>query len=180
MNATRAFKWYAVSAMSGREAKAERDLKRKIAAEGASDAVREILVPRETIIEHDAKGKRKEKAKVVMPGYILINMVAADASRAVLSTPGIYGFVTGGDDPVPLSEEEVARFVKHGATSPRHVDAVAYEKGELVRIVAGPMADFTGIVDEINSEKSTLRLLVEIFGQSTPTEVAMDAVRKDH
>src|ERR1039458_5134819 len=135
----RGFKWYAVSALSGREEKAKRDLLANIAQAGLGVACREITIPKETIVEHDLQGHRKEKEKTIMPGYVFVLMDAAKLLGVVLTTPGIYGFVQGSDNPIPLSEEEVERFLGRSKEK-RHVsDVDMYAKGDVVRITSGPM-----------------------------------------
>jgi|ERR1035437_7543878 transcriptional antiterminator NusG len=178
MVTTRGFRWYAVSALSGREEKAKRDLLANIAKAGLGDGCREITIPKETFVEHNLKGERKEKEKTIMPGYVFLLMDAKMLAGVVLTTPGVYGFVQGSDNPIPLSEEEVERFLGRGHAKHHVSDADMYQIGDAVRITTGPMTDFSGEIQEVNKNKQTVTVAVEIFGQSTPTEVAMTAIHK--
>ncbi len=172
--------WYVVHAYSGFEKSVMRALKERIANAGMEDKFGEILVPVEEVVEMKGGQKRVTERKVV-PGYVLVQMEMDDASwHIVKSTPKVSGFIGGTPTkPAPISQKEVDGILgqmQAGVEKPRH--KIAYEHGEVVRVIEGPFADFSGTVEEVNYEKNRLRVAVTIFGRATPVELEFSQVEK--
>ncbi|MEI8281495.1 MAG: transcription termination/antitermination protein NusG [Armatimonadota bacterium] len=170
--------WYAVHTIAGHENKVRDVLTRRAQVEGLWDYdIFEILIPTEKEL-HTRNGKRVEKDRKVFPGYILINMMMSDdAFKLVKSTSGVTGFVQSGNKPIPLENYEVARIMTNLEAS-QETPKVAWNKGENIRVVAGPFSDFTGKIEEVSSEKEKLKVLINIFGRDTPVELDFDQVEK--
>ena len=171
--------WYIIHTYSGFERKVAESLKSRIDAENLSDKFGEIMVPTEDVIEIK-QGKKVVTQKLFYPGYVLVEMEMNDETwHVVRSTPRVTGFVGSGSTPTPLSIEEVDRIVHRvevAAENPK--PKLEFERGESVKITEGPFKDFTGSVDEINSDRSTLRVMVTIFGRATPVELDFYQVEK--
>ncbi len=172
--------WYVVHAYSGFEKSVMRALKERITNAGMDDKFGEILVPVEEVVEMKAGQKRVSERKF-FPGYVLVEMEMDDASwHIVKSTPKVSGFIGGTPTkPAPISQKEVDNILNQmqaGVEKPRH--KILYEHGEVVRIIEGPFADFSGSVEEVNYEKSRLRVAVTIFGRATPVELEFSQVEK--
>jgi len=172
-------KWFVVHTYSGFENKAKKSLEEKIRLEGLQDAFGEILIPMEQVVEM-VKGEKKTSKRKFFPGYILVQMEMNDRTwHLVKNTPKVTGFVGSGKEPTPLTAEEVEQIL-HRVTStkekpkPKHT----FEKGEHVRITDGPFTNFTGVVEDINLDRSTLKVMVTIFGRSTPVELEFLQVQK--
>jgi transcriptional antiterminator NusG len=170
--------WYAVHTIAGHENKVRDVLTRRAQVEGLWDYdIFEILIPTEKEL-HTRNGKRVEKDRKVFPGYILINMMMSDDSfKLVKSTSGVTGFVQSGNKPIPLENYEVARIMTNLEAS-QETPKVAWNKGENIRVVAGPFSDFTGKIEEVSTEKEKLKVLINIFGRDTPVELDFDQVEK--
>ncbi len=171
--------WYIIHTYSGFEHKVADSLRGRAQAFGFADKIGQILIPTEEVVE--VRGGRKVNSKRMMyPGYVLVQMeMNDDLWHAVKSTPRVTGFVGGGNTPVPLSATEVNDILYRQATSAeRPRPKQTFEKGETVRITDGPFANFSGKVDEVNSERNTLRVLVTIFGRATPVELEFGQVEK--
>ncbi len=173
-------RWYVVHVYSGFEQQAIRSLRERIAHSGLEDKFDEILVPTEEVVEMRGGQKRKSDRKF-FPGYVLIKMEMDDETwHLVKEVPKVMGFIGGtSDKPAPISEKEAARImdrIEEGANKPR--PKVLFEPGEVVRVIDGPFADFNGVVEEVNYEKSRLRVAVTIFGRSTPVELGFGQVEK--
>ncbi len=172
-------KWYAVHTYSGFEQKAQKSLEERAKLEGLEAYLGEILVPAEEVIELVGGNKRRSKKKF-FPGYMFVQMELNDQTwHLVNGTPKVTGFVGDARNPVPLREREVKRLtqqVEEGATpsAPR----ITYEEGETVRVTDGPFASFNGTVEEVKDDKRKLRVLVSIFGRSTPVELDFEQVEK--
>ncbi len=171
--------WYIIHAYSGFEQKVAESLKTRAQAFGFADRLGQILIPTEEVIEL-RNGKKVTSKRLLYPGYVLVEMEMDDELwHAVKSTPRVTGFVGGGTKPVPLTADEVNSVLYRQASSAdRPRPKMSFEKGETVKIVDGPFTNFTGKVDEINSERNTLRVLVTIFGRSTPVELDFLQVEK--
>ena len=171
--------WYIIHTYSGFEAKVKDSLRRRADAMGMTETIEDILVPTEEIVEI-RDGKKKRKTRKFFPGYVLVKMeMSDDAWHVVRNTPKVTGFVGTGSNPVPLSEDEVARIVNQvsvAAEKPKPV--MAFNVGETVRIVDGPFSNFTGNVEEVNADRSTLKVMVTIFGRATPVELEFLQVEK--
>jgi len=171
--------WYIIHTYSGFEQKVADSLKSRAQAFGFADKIGQVLIPTEEVVE--VRGGRKVTSKRLMyPGYVLVEMeMNDDLWHAVKSTPRVTGFVGGGNTPVPLSATEVNDILYRQATSAeRPRPKQTFEKGEMVRINDGPFSNFSGKVDEVNTERNTLRVLVTIFGRATPVELEFGQVEK--
>jgi len=171
--------WYIIHTYSGFEAKVKDSLRQRADAMDMSAAIEEILVPTEEVVEV-RDGKKKRTTRKFFPGYVLVKMeMSDDAWHVVRNTPKVTGFVGTGTNPVPLNESEVARIVNQvsvAAEKPKPV--LAFNVGETVRIVDGPFSNFTGNVEEVNEDRSTLKVMVTIFGRATPVELEFLQVEK--
>ncbi len=164
--------WYVIHTYSGHENKVKASLEERLSAAGLRDRVGEILVPTEDVVEIKG-GKRKVSSRKFFPGYLLIEMEMGDDIWYVIkNTPKVTGFLGGTKEPTPLSEEEVAQILEHmrgEATEPK--PKVSFEVGENVRVIDGPFTNFTGVIREVHPERGKLKVMVSIFGRSTPVEL---------
>jgi transcriptional antiterminator NusG len=171
------FRWYAVNTYSGHEKKVKQNLEHRVQSMGAQRNVRQIVIPMETVSEMK-DGQRVQTEKRTMPGYVLVNMeLNEDTWNVVKGTPGVTGFVGPQNKPVPLSQAEVDRLLKREAAE-RPRTRAQFSIGESVKVVAGPLSDFSGEISEVMDDASKLRVLVSIFGRETPVEVGFDQVKK--
>ncbi|MEH6359051.1 MAG: transcription termination/antitermination protein NusG [Pseudomonadales bacterium] len=173
-------RWYVVHAYSGYEKSVMRTLLERIKLHEMEDKFGDVLVPTEEVVEMRNGQKRKSERKFY-PGYVLVNMEMDDASwHLVNSTPRVMGFIGGtADKPAAISEREadaILQRVEQGVEQPR--PKTLFEPGEMVRVVDGPFADFSGVVEEVNYPKSRLQVAVTIFGRSTPVELGFDQIEK--
>ena len=173
--------WYVVHSYSGYENQVKRSLEDRILRGGMESKFGKILVPTEEVVEMKDGQKRKSDRKF-FPGYVLVEMAMDDDSwHLVKDCPKVMGFIGGTSDrPTPISEREVNVIldrINDGAAKPR--PKVLFEVGEVVRVIDGPFADFNGVVEEVNYEKSRLTVAVTIFGRSTPVELEFGQVSKD-
>ncbi len=171
--------WYIIHAYSGFENKVAESLRSRAQAFGFADRVGQLLIPTEEVIEL-RNGKKVTSKRLLYPGYVLVEMEMDDELwHAVKSTPRVTGFVGGGTKPVPLTADEVNSVLYRQASSAdRPRPKMTFEKNETVKIVDGPFTNFSGKVDEVNSERNTLRVMVTIFGRSTPVELDFLQVEK--
>jgi transcriptional antiterminator NusG len=171
--------WFIIHTYSGFEHKVAESLKSRAQAFGFADKIGQVLIPTEEVVEVRA-GKKVTSKRLMYPGYVLVEMdMNDDLWHAVKNTPRVTGFVGGGNTPVPLSATEVNDILYRQATSAdRPRPKQTFEKGETVRITDGPFTNFSGKVDEVNSERNTLRVLVTIFGRATPVELEFGQVEK--
>jgi transcription termination/antitermination protein NusG len=171
------FRWYVVNTYSGHENKVKGNLEHRVMSMGQKRNVRQIVVPTETVSEMK-DNKKVEKEKTTMPGYVLVNMELNEESWGVVkNTPGITGFVGASNEPVPLTQSEVDRLLRR-ETAERPRTRTQFTVGESVKVIAGPLSDFSGEISEINEDQSKLKVLVSIFGRETPVEVGFDQVKK--
>jgi transcriptional antiterminator NusG len=176
---TMAKNWYIIHTYSGFEKKVAETLKSRIEAAGLADQFGEIMVPSEDVLEV-RQGRKVVSSKLFYPGYVLVEMeLNNDTWHLVRSTPRVTGFLGSGNMPSPLTPEDVDRIVHRVEVAAEHPKPkLTFEKGETVKINEGPFKDFTGVVDEINDDRSTLRVMVTIFGRSTPVELDFYQVEK--
>ncbi len=171
-------KWYIIHTYSGYENKVKESIEQRFSALGKDDLLGEVLIPTENVLEMK-NGKKVVTSKKLFPGYIYIRMILTDdAWHVVKNTPRVTGFV-GGRSPVPLSEDEINTILNQvhlGQEKPK--PKFLFETGEKVKIIDGPFANFIGSVDEINEDKGTLKVMVTIFGRSTPVELSFHEVEK--
>jgi transcriptional antiterminator NusG len=172
-------KWYIIHAYSGFERKVRESLESRVQAFGLQDKIGKVLIPTESVTEVRG-GKKYTSERMFYPGYVLVEMDMDDhVWHVVKSTPRVTGFVGTGQQPTPLSEEEVNHIVYKVADSREKPKLkVKFEKGETVRIGEGPFATFTGVVDDVNEDRETLKVMVTIFGRSTPVELEFGQVEK--
>ena len=180
-------KWYIIHSYSGFERKVKESLESRVAAFGLQDKIGRVVIPTEPVTEI-RNGKKYTIERAFLPGYVLVEMDLTGFRtggegdhvwHVVKSTPRVTGFVGTGNDPTPLSEEEVNTIVYRvavGKDKPKL--RVKFEKNESVKITEGPFANFTGIVDEVNEDRETLKVMVTIFGRATPVELEFGQVEK--
>ena len=173
-------RWYVVHVYSGMEKSVQRALVDRIARADLENSFGEILVPSEEVVEVKG-GKKSISERRIFPGYVLVEMDLTDETwHLVKSTPRVTGFLGGsGNRPAPISEKEVEKIMsqmEEGVEKPR--PKILFEVGEMVRVKEGPFADFNGNVEEVNYEKSKVRVSVTIFGRSTPVELDFAQVEK--
>ncbi len=171
--------WFIVHTYSGFEQKVADSLKSRADAFGFADKIGQILIPTEEVVEL-RNGKKITSKRMLYPGYVLVEMEMNDELwHAVKATPRVTGFVGGGNAPVPLTADEVNSILYRQSTSAeRPRPKLSFEKNESVRIVDGPFTNFSGKIDEVNQERNTLRVMVTIFGRSTPVELDFLQVEK--
>lgn len=175
-----ALRWYIVHAYSNFEHKVKRSLEERIKLAGLEDKFGDILVPTEEVVEMRDGSKRRSERKF-FPGYVLVQMEMDDETwHLVKEVPKVLGFIGGSSDrPAPISEKEadnILQRVQEGVDKPR--PKVLFEPGEVVRVVDGPFNDFSGVVEQVNYEKSRLQVAVQILGRSTPVELDFGQVEK--
>lgn len=173
-------RWYVVHAYSGFEVKVKNSLMERIQRAGMEDMFGEILVPTEEVVEMRAGQQRKSERKF-FPGYVLVQMEMTDETwHLVKDVPKVLGFIGGtGDRPAPITEKEadaLLQRVQEGVEKPR--PKILFEPGEVVRVVDGPFNDFNGVVEDVDYEKSRLKVSVLIFGRSTPVDLEFTQVEK--
>ena len=176
-----ALQWYVVHAYSGFENQVKRSLEDRVKRSGLDDKFCQILVPTEEVVEMRDGQKRKSDRKF-FPGYVLVQMEMDEASwHLVKDCPKVMGFIGGtSDKPTPISQREAQNIldrIQEGVEKPK--PKVLFEVGEVVRVIDGPFTDFNGVVEEVNYDKSRLRVAVSIFGRSTPVELEFGQVSKD-
>lgn len=171
--------WYIIHAYSGFEQKVAESLRTRSQAFGFADRVGQILIPTEEVVEL-RNGKKVTSKRLLYPGYVLVEMEMDDELwHAVKNTPRVTGFVGGGTKPVPLTADEVnAVLYRQASSADRPRPKMTFEKNETVKIIDGPFTNFSGKVDEVNTERNTLRVMVTIFGRSTPVELDFLQVEK--
>ena len=171
------FRWYAVNTYSGHENKVKHNLEHRVVSLGQQRAVRQVVVPTEAVSEMKDNQKVPVE-KRTMPGYVLVNMELNDDSwQLVKGTPGVTGFVGASNEPVPLTQPEVDRLL-HREVAQKVATKAQFSIGESVKVVSGPLSDFSGEISEINEDAAKLKVLVSIFGRETPVEVGFDQVKK--
>ena len=171
------YRWYVINTYSGHENKVKHNLEHRVQTMGQERHVRQVVVPTEQVSEMK-DGQKVQVEKRTMPGYVLVNMeMTDDAWGLVKNTPGVTGFVGSRNKPVPLSKPEVDRLL-HRETAERPRTQAQFSIGETVKVISGPLSDFSGEIAEINEDAAKLKVLVSIFGRETPVEVGYDQVKK--
>ena len=171
--------WYIVHTYSGFERKVAESLKQRAQAYGLEDKIAEVEIPTEMVAEMRG-GKKIETAKRFFPGYILVKLAMSDEVwHIVRNTPKVTGFVGAGSKPTPLTREEVEQIISQVRDSAeRPKPKYTFDKGDQVRINEGPFTSFNGVVDDVNLDKNTLKVMVTIFGRATPVELDFLQVEK--
>jgi len=172
------FRWYVVNTYSGHENKVKQNLEHRIVSLGQQRAVRQVVVPTESVSE--MKDNQKITVdKRTMPGYVRVNMELNEGSWSLVKgTPGVTGFVGASNEPVPLTQMEVDRILKKEVAVVAGRPRATFTIGESVKVISGPLSDFSGEISEINEDAARLKVLVSIFGRETPVEVGFDQVKK--
>ena len=165
-------KWYVIHTYSGYENAVKAAIEKSVVNRNMSDMVLKMEIPMETVTEVTESGVMKEVERKVFPGYVLIKMVMTDDTwHLVRNVRGVTGFVGSANKPIPLTEEEVLAMGME-----KHEIVVGYNVGDHVRIVDGPLASFTGVVEDIEPEKNQVSVMVSMFGRETPVELELDQV----
>lgn len=172
-------KWYIIHSYSGFERKVKESLDSRVQAFGLTEKIGRVIIPTETVTTVRG-GKKYTSEQMFYPGYVLVEMDLDDnVWHVVKATPRVTGFLGGGQNPAPLTEEEVNQIINRSAAAKdRPRLKVKFEKNESVRITEGPFANFNGVVDEVNEDRETLKVMVTIFGRSTPVELQFGQVEK--
>jgi transcriptional antiterminator NusG len=172
-------RWYIVHTYANFEKKVAESIKKDAETHGLSEAFEEVLVPMEEVVEM-RRGRKVSAERKFFPGYVLVKMEMTDATyHLVKNTPKVTGFLGAENKPIPISEGEAARIlhqVQEGVERPK--PTVSFEVGEQVRVADGPFASFNGLVEEVDEERSRLKVAVSIFGRATPVELEYGQVEK--
>lgn len=176
-------RWYVVHTYSGYENKVKTDLEHRIEIYGLEDKVVDIQIPTEQVTELKDGGKKETKENKVFPSYVLVRMEMDDNTWAVVrNTPGVTGFVGLDGKPSPLRRDEFDKMMRRGgnrvaaaATTPKRT-ASNIEAGQSIKVLSGPLADFDGVVSEVNAESGKIKVMLTIFGRETPVELTADQV----
>ena len=171
------FRWYVINTYSGHENKVKQNLEHRVVSLNQQCSVRQVVVPTESVSEMKDNQKVTVE-KRTMPSYVLVNMdLNEDSWSLVKGTPGVTGFVGASNEPIPLTQTEVDRLL-HREVAVRERKKTTFNIGESVKVISGPLSDFSGEIAEINEDASKLKVLVSIFGRETPVEVGFDQVKK--
>lgn len=167
-------KWYVIHTYSGHENKVKVNLEKLVENRGMQDLVLQIIVPTEDRVEYRENQRSVKTTRKIFPGYVIVKMIVTNESWYVVrNTQGVTGFVGQGSEPIPLTDEEVRRLGIE-----KTVIVLDIVEGDSVKIISGPFKGFTGVVEEVNTDRQTLRTRVDMFGRSTPVEVEFDQVDK--
>ena len=173
------FKWYIIHAYSGFERKVRESIESRVQAFGLQNRIGRVMIPTEPVTEI-VNGKKRTVERVFLPGYVLVEMdLDNDLWHVIKNTPRVTGFLGTGDKPVALSEAEVSSILfRSEVTKDKPRLKIKFAKNESVRITEGPFANFNGVVDEVNEDRETVKVMVTIFGRSTPVELEFGKVEK--
>ena len=170
-------KWYVIQTLTGNEELVKASIERTIKQFSLENKVFSVLVPEEDIVEIK-EGKRVEKKKKMFPGYVFVEMILDETSwHAIKQTPGVAKFIGNKTRPIPVTDREMQRVLKQLGVREERID-VFFEKGEAIRIISGPFRGYTGSVEEINTQRSKIKALVNIFGRDTPVEINFEQAEK--
>ncbi|NLL90596.1 MAG: transcription termination/antitermination factor NusG [Dehalococcoidales bacterium] len=170
-------KWYAVHTYSGYEERVKKNLDQRIGSMDANHDILKVVIPTEEEVEVK-NGQKRTVTRKILPGYILVHMKMNDFSWSIVrNTPGVTGFVSGGNKPVPLQDSEVKQIMKQMEAEIPRVK-VGFKQGQSVRVIDGPFIDFIGTVDEIDLEKGKVKVLLSLFGRETPVKLDFLQVEK--
>ena len=165
-------RWYVIHTYSGHENKVKTILEGEIKTQGMEEKITNVIIPTEEVVEM-RDGKRTTSAKKFLPSYILVEMeMTKETWHLVRNTPGVTSFVSSGDKPQPLRPEEVERIMAQmDRMRTRATSEIPFKIGEAVKVIDGPFTDFIGVVNDVNPERGKLKVMVSIFGRSTPVEL---------
>jgi transcriptional antiterminator NusG len=170
-------RWYAIHTYSGYEERVKKNLEQRIKFMDTQDDISEVVVPTEQEVEVKS-GQRRNITKKILPAYVLVKMKMSDQSWDIVrNTPGVTGFVSSGNKPVPLNPKEVDQILKQMTAETPKVK-IGFRKGQSVRVIDGPFIDSVGVVDEIIPEKGKVKVLLSLFGRETPVELDFLQVEK--
>ncbi len=171
-------RWYVLHTYSGYENRVKSDLEHRIESMGLEGNIFDIKIPTEEVVEIKEGGRRVSSEKKVMPGYVLIRMELDDRSwSAVRNTPGVTGFVGAEGKPVPLSREEFNKIMKRSeANQEPQCTSSDINVGDSIKVISGPLADFDGLVSEVDAASGKVKVMVSIFGRETPVELSFDQI----
>ena len=164
--------WYVIHTQTGQELKVKTSLETKIHQGQETEAISQVLVPTERVAEVRG-GKKRISERKFFPGYLLVEMEMSDDSwHLVRTTPGVTGFIGAGRRPVALSEDEVGEILRQTEErKDKPTPRVVFSKGEGVRVIEGPFTNFSGMIEEVNTQRGKLKVMVSIFGRQTPVEL---------
>jgi len=169
--------WYVIHTYSGYEERVKKNLEQRVKSMDSAHEILQVVIATEDEIEVRG-GQRRTVTKKILPGYVLVQMTLSDQSWGVVrNTPGVTGFVGSGAKPTPLQKDEVDKILKQMLAAVPKV-RVGFRRGESVRVTDGPFIDFVGVVDDINTEKGKVKVLLSLFGQETPVELDFLQVEK--
>jgi transcriptional antiterminator NusG len=169
--------WYVIHTYSGYEERVRKNLEQRIKSMDSAGDILQVVIPTEDEIEVK-NGQRRTVTKKILPGYILVQMRMNDLSWSIVrNTPGVTGFVSGGNKPVPLEEGEVGQIMKQMAAEAPRVK-VGFRQGQSIRVIDGPFIDFIGTVDDIDADKGKIKVLLSLFGRETPVKLDFLQVEK--
>lgn len=175
-----ALNWYIVHTFSGFEHKVKASLDETVKKRGLQDQIREILVPTESVVEMGKGGEKRTSTRKFYPGYVLIEMELNDETwHIVKNTPKVTGFLGGKNKPIPITPEEAEKVksqMEEGVKKPK--PKFHFEEGDEIKVIDGPFSNFSGTVEEVNEDKGKLKVLISIFGRSTPVELEFVQVIK--
>lgn len=172
-------KWYVIHTYSGYENKVKTNLFHRIESMGMQDKIFDVFIPKETVTDLKTGGRKVTTEKKVFPGYILVQMELDDDSWYVVrNTPGVTGFVGSQGKPVPLSRSEFERIQGRVAAAAKPKTLTDFVEGMTVKVTSGPLAEFDGVISEVNADQGKLKVMVSIFGRETPVELGFDQVAK--
>ena len=164
-------RWYVVHTLSGHEQRVKKSLEKAIAAKGLEERIGKVLVPTEQVVEMK-KGKRSVTTRKFLPSYVLVEMVLdKETGHLVVNTPGITNFVGATGNPQPLQEAEVERILEQVSHRQGEKLEIPFKVGDAIKVTDGPFTDFSGVVSEVNQERGKVKVMVSIFGRSTPVEL---------
>ncbi len=171
--------WFVIHTYSGFERKVKLNIEEQFGHSNYSENFGEVVIPTEEVVEV-RKGKKKVSSRKFFPGYILINVeMNQDIWYMIKNTPKVTGFLGGGDEPVPLSEEEIKLIMNQiKGESARPKPKFSFEKGESVRVIEGPFLNFNGTVEDVNHDKGKVKVMVLIFGRATPVELEFPQIER--
>jgi transcriptional antiterminator NusG len=170
-------RWYVIHTYSGHEERVKKNLEQRLKFMDAGDEIYHVVIPTEDEIEVRS-GKRRTVTRKTLPGYVLVEMKMSDRSWSLVrNTPGVTGFVGSGGKPTPLEETGVSEILKKMQAEAPKVK-VGFRRGQSVSVIDGPFIDFVGVVDEINTEKGKVKVLLSLFGQETPVELDFLQIEK--